>query len=532
MALFQLITALLLIGAILTAWGRRLNLPYPALLALAGAALALLPHAPRVELDPRLALVLFVAPVLLNTAFDTSPRDLGFYWRPIAALAIGAVIATVASVAVVTRWILPEVSWPVAIALGAIVAPSDATAATAVISQLRPPHRLLVVIEGESLFNDAGALLIYRFAVAAAVTGAFNGWTVVPIVLLETVGSVVLAAILAWLSLAILVRIEDVATSIIIQFLSTFAVWILADAIGLSGIITVVVYAILVARRAPAVMPARLRIPSYAVWDVAVFVLNVLAFILVGLQVRPILEHLSRFLLNRYWAAAAAICAAVILVRLVWIGGYAFVAKRLAPLRLNPRNPATQPPTWRGALLAGWCGMRGIVTLAAALALPDGANGTPAFPHRDFVIFAAFAVVLVTLVVQGLTVRPLLIALKLHDDGSVEREVWLARVATAQAALATLPPADGASDPHSPLRVQYELRARHAEYVARTGTHDADDDAQAERLIAERRRAQTAERRALVDLRANGAIGDDAFHRVEEELDWADLDLDGLAREE
>ncbi len=523
MALFQLLIALLFIGAILSAWARRLRVPYPALLAIAGTALALLPHTPRIVLDPRLALTLFVSPVLLDAAFDISPRDLRYYWRPIAALAIGAVMATIAAVALLVHWLMPDVPWAVAIALGAIVAPPDATAATAVLRPLRLPHRLLVILEGESLFNDASALLIYRVAVAAAITGAFNGWRAIPTLLLGTAGSIILAVVLARLLLMSIVKVEDVATSVIVQFLSTFAVWILAEDLGLSGVITVVVYAILIARRAPILMPARLRIPSYAVWDVVVFVLNVLAFILVGLQIRPILERLSEFSLVRHGLTAAAVCLLVIVVRMVWVAGYAFIARTV------PSHPAMAPPTWRGSLLVGWCGMRGMVTLAAALALPDGANGTAAFPHRDLVQFTAFAVVVGTLVMQGLTLKPLKEVLGLEDDGSVDREVWLARAEASRAGLAAL---ESAGETDTPLHQQYALRARHAEHIVRTGTHDAADDVTAQLDVADRRLAQSAERRSLVELRANGAIGDDAFHRVEEELDWADLDLDGMERKE
>jgi monovalent cation/hydrogen antiporter len=532
MALFELIIVLLFIGAMLSAWARRLNVPYPALLALLGTALALLPNAPRVVLDPRLALTLFVAPVLLDTAFDTSPRDLKYYWRPVAALAIGAVVATIASVALVFRWLMPEVPSAVAITLGAIVAPSDATAAAAVLRQLRPPHRLLVILGGENLFNDASALLIYRLAVAAAVTGTFNAWHAIPMLLVVTAGSIMLAAVLSRLLLMSLGKVEDVATSVIVQFISTFAVWILADSLGLSGIITVVVYAILIARRAPGLMPARLRIPSYAVWEVVVFVLNVLAFILVGLQLKPITERLSQFSLMRHGLTAAAVCAVVIVVRMAWVAGYSLIARNVQRWPANPLNPWEGPPTWRGSLLVGWCGMRGIVTLAAALALPDGAHGTPAFPYRDLVLFTAFAVVLGTLVVQGLTLKPLLNLLELQDDGSVDREVWLARARTSRAGLAALDSGAAAAQPDTPLRHEYELRARHAEHVVTTGTHDTADDDIAQAHVANRRRAQSAERRTLVELRANGVIGDDAFHQVEEELDWADLNLDGLEREE
>jgi monovalent cation/hydrogen antiporter len=519
MAVFELVIALLLVGAVLAAGARRLNVPYPALLALGGAGLALLPNVPSVTLDPQLALALFVAPVLLDAAYDASPRDLKRYWRAVASLALITVGLTVAVVAVVARWAVPTLPWAAAIALGAIVAPPDAAAATTVLRQLHPPHRVLVILEGESLFNDATALIIYRLAVVAAVTGTFSGWSVVPMLTAVAIGSIVLGAVLSRLMLIASARIEDVATSVVVQFLSTFGVWILAERIGLSGIITVVVYAILIAREAPDLIPARLRIPSYAVWEVVVFVLNVLAFILVGLQLKPILRRLDTEELITYTAVAAAVCGAVILVRIIWVMAYVTVARWNAARR---GSLTEESPAFRTAAVVAWCGMRGTVTLAAALALPD------AFPYRDLILFTAFFVVLGTLVIQGMTVRPLMRKLALHDDGSVDREVELARAETARAALDAVDHAEGEEAMVQLLRRKYQDRIRRAERSAKglpatEGGRESD-------FTAAQRRAQAAERRILFDLRAQGVIGDDAFHRVEEELDWAEMHREGMAR--
>ena len=504
MAVFQLIILLLLAGAVLSAWSRRMNVPYPALLALAGAGLALLPHAPTVNLDPELALALFVAPVLLDAAYDSSPRDLRQNWRPVAGLALGAVALTVAAVAVVARWLEPGLPLASAVALGAIVAPPDAAAAMAVLRHLRPPHRVLVILEGESLFNDASALLTYRLAVIAALTGGFSLGTAVPTLLLVAAGSVVLAVVLSRISLYVSARIRDVATAVIVQFVSTFAVWIIAERLHLSGIITVVVFAILVARVAPDLIPARLRIQSYAVWEVAVFVLNVLAFILIGLQLKPILGRLAGAELVRYVAVAGAVCGAVIVVRIVWVMGFVAVGRWLGEQRLKGR----------GAAVVAWCGMRGIVTLAAALALP-------AIPYRDLILFTAFCVVLVTLVVQGMTVTPLMRALALRDDGSVDREVRDARIETLRAGLAAVDHGPHDGEMVAFLRRKYAARLRHAEHGG-DKARDPERDGWGEYADA-LGRAQRAQRRVLMELRAEGVIGDDAFHRIEEELDWAEV---------
>src|SRR5215208_889724 len=334
MQVFEVVIALLLGGAALAAIARRFGAPYPALVALAGAALALVPGVPTLVLDPELALALFVAPVLVDAAFDASPRDLRANWRPVASLALGAVALTIVVVAAVARLLVPDMPWAAAIALGAIVAPPDAAAATTVLKQLRPPHRLLVILEGESLFNDASALLVYRLAVGATAAGFLSGWSVLPTLLVVTAGSVALALVLARLTLAVTARISDVSTAVVVQFCTTFGVWILAERLHLSGIITMVVYAMAASRRAPEVMPARIRIPSWAVWEVAVFVLNVLAFILVGFQLKSIAARMTGSAGARYAAVAAAVCVAVILARIAWVtGAAAFSRWRCRPAR-------------------------------------------------------------------------------------------------------------------------------------------------------------------------------------------------------
>jgi CPA1 family monovalent cation:H+ antiporter len=509
MDVFELVITLLLGGAALAAAARRLGLPYPALLALAGAGLALVPGTPTVMLDPELALTLFVAPVLLDAAFDASPRDLREHWRPVASLALVAVGLTVAAVAVTVRWLVPEMPWAAAIALGAIVAPPDAAAATAVLRQLRPPHRLLVILEGESLFNDASALLIYRLAVGAGMGAVVAGWEVVPTLLLVSAGSIVLGLVLSRISLFVTARIHDVATAVIVQFIGTFGVWLLAEGAHLSGILTMVVYAMAVARDAPALMPARIRIPSYAVWEVAVFVLNVLAFILVGLQLKPIVTRLQPAEVVTYLGTAGAVCLVVILVRVLWVMRAELVGWVVHRGRSVPAGRCGSP---RNAAVVAWCGMRGIVTLAAALALPA------AFPFRDLILFTAFCAVLGTLVLQGLTLRPLMHRLGLEEDDEVEREVRLARQETARAGVAALDGSAGGTDTGRLLRRRYE---------ARLGEGPGEEAGEPAGELM--RRAVAAERRRLVALRADGTIGDDAFHRVEEELDRAELSAEGPA---
>jgi Na+/H+ antiporter len=522
MVLFELVIALLLLGAILALWANRLGVPYPALLSLAGAALALIPGTPQVMLDPQLALALFVAPVLLDAAYDASPRDLRANLVPLISLALIVVMLTIVAVAIVARQIVPALSWPAAVALGAIVAPPDASAATAVLRRLRPPHRLMVILEGESLFNDASALLVYRIAVGAAMTGVATSWGVVPLLVLTCGGGVIAGIARARFYMWATKRVDDIQVSVILQFVGTFAVWVIADHLGLSAIITVVSYAMTIAQFAPARVDARHRIASYAVWEVAVFVLNVLAFVLIGLQLRMIIARMRDSDWHTYALCAGAVCLTVILVRMVWVMIYGYtvhwVRKWLPHRKTGKRLPI------RGAgLVVSWSGMRGIVTLAAALALPDGSAQT-GFPYRDLIILCAFCVVLTTLVIQGLTLRPLLAVLGLKDDGSVEREVRLARVETARAALRALDEEKDAHPSIQVLRSEYEARLRSGE---RTPAAEASTET---RMTELQRRAVRAQRAELISLRSREVIGDDAFHAAEEEIDLLELTADARIR--
>ena len=512
MVIFELVIGLLLVGAVLALWADRLAVPYPALLALSGAVLALVPGTPQVSLDPQLALALFVAPALLDAAYDASPRDLKANLIPVVSLALGMVALTIGAVALVARILVPDMGWPAAIALGAIVAPSDASAATAVLRRLQPPHRVLVILEGESLFNDASALLVFRMAVVATMTGAVSGWSVIPTFLLTCGGGVVAGIILARTYLWLTSRVHDIPISVLLQFVGTFAVWLLADRLGLSAIITVVSYAMTLARRVPGRVDARHRISSYAVWEVAVFVLNVLAFVLIGLQLRMILTRTHGSDWHTFALCAGAVCATVILVRIFWVMSHSVIVR----WKGRPRS------SFGVGLVISWCGMRGIVTLAAALALPDGAP-SDAFPYRDLIILCAFCVVLSTLVVQGMTLRPLIAALGLKDDGSVEREVKIARAETARAALRILE-SEQASVSIETLRREYEARLRSTDGEAvPPGSSDTG-------LTDVQRRAVGAQRQVLMDLRERSVIGDDAFHAAEEELDLLELTADSRIR--
>ncbi len=510
MAVFEW-TLLLLAGAVgLTAIARRLGVPYPSLLALGGSALAFLPTSPGFRLDPTLTLALFVAPVLLDAAFDTSLRDLRADWVPVISLVVIAVVITTGIVAALVHALVPAMPWAAAIALGAIVAPPDAAAATAILRPLRLPHRVVVILEGESLLNDASALMIYRFAVGAALAGGVtNTLELVPTLLLAVGGSILLGYALAAVSRYTLDRITDAPSQIVMQFVGTFGIWILADRLRLSPIVTVVVFGVAAARRS-GLTPARLRVPSFAVWETVVFVLNVLAFVLIGLQVRPILGALSPAERFTYLRVALSVLGVVIVVRGGWVLGYVQMALWKARRYGPGRWPGPNLPTIKGATIINWCGMRGIVTLAAAYALPDGV------PFRDLIVLCAFAVVVGTLVLQGLTLKPLIGWLNLTEDQSVDREVHFTTQRLARIAIEVLE-GDGS----------LEARVMRREFTTEIGR--AADEALAHRRSQReelRARIVSEQRRVLVQMRDSDEIGDDAFHLVEERLDWAELNVE------
>ena len=512
---FESLLTVVLVAVVLAAVARKAGVPYPAFLALGGAVLAFVPGAPKFSIDPGVALALFVAPVLLDAAYDASPRDLRDNWVAVASLAVVSVVLTTIVVAVVVRRLVPAMPWAAAITLGAIVSPPDAAAATTILRQLRPPHRVVTILEGESLLNDASALLIYRLSVGAVAMSSFSMRDLAPTLLLVVAGSIVAGIALAWLFMSLTSGVRDAPTAIILQFISTFGVWILADRLGLSSVLTMVSYAFWVARQAPQRTPARLRLPSYAVWDTAVFVLNVLAFVFIGLQIRPILTNLEPDTRRRYLFVAAMVVLTVIVVRIAWVMIHNTVARwKNRRFGFHPRRPIG-PPTVGSGLIISWSGMRGVITLAAALALPE-AGGGPGFPFRDLIVLTAFAVVIGTLVVQGLTLRPLIRALDLDDDDPVGREVEAARDRAVQAALSTL-----SGDPSpAAAAVRQEFEA----HVSRVAAPPAADPGTSthEEL---HRRALDAARRVIFDMRAKEDIGDDAFHRLEEEFDRIEMGI-------
>jgi Na+/H+ antiporter len=503
MALFESLLLLLFVSAFLLAVSRRLGLPYPTLLCLAGAGVAVLPHAPEVAIEPHLVLALFIAPALLDAAFDTSPRDLKRLWAVLLALAVGAVLVTAAAVALVGVTIggLPLFA---AIALGAIVAPPDAAAGMAMLRQVGFPRTTTLVVQGEGLLNDATALLLFSAATTAVSTGIGDSGPVG--ILLAAPGGILFGLAIGWAYTRIRPLFADTLSGIVLQFTMAFAVWILAERLHLSPVLAVAANAMLVARLVPPHTSARERIQSYAAWAIAVFVLNVLAFLLMGLQARAILGALQPGELRTAGLFALAVLATVIGVRLVSVLGYRALAGFLWRYFREPRW-LPRPPRWRESVLVGWCGMRGLLTLATAFALPAH------FPGRNLIVLAAFTVVLGTLVVQGATLKPLMRLLDIGEDGGFVAELSHARKRMLHAGIEAV----GREDEAVAELLGTKLRA--AAEVAR----EAEDPQAATHYDRAIWRTVKVQRRELHKMRGQGQISTDIFYRLEEELDWIEL---------
>jgi Na+/H+ antiporter len=512
---FEAILIVMAAAVVMSLLAQRLKAPFPPFVALAGAGAAFLPFAPEITLDPQLVLALFVAPVLLDAAFDSSLRDLRRNIVPIAFLSLAAVAVTTLAVAFTAKALIPALPWAAAVALGAIVAPPDAAAATAVLRLIPAPFRIRNVLEGESLFNDASALLAYRIAVAATLTAMPSGWELAGSVALATAGSVVFGVIAAWAQTRITRLLTEAPPSIVMQFIGGFGIWIAAERLGLSAIVTIVVFALTIARLA-ARSPAVIRVPTYAVWETVVFALNVLAFMLVGLQIAPIWRELQPVQREEYAAFALIILAVCVVVRLVWVIGYNAVVQlknRLFGVHLP--NGASAP-SFASGLVVGWAGMRGVVSLAAAYALPAD------FPFRDVILLAVFAVVMGTLVVQGLTLGPLIRLLGLGDDGVLDGEIRRARAAITDAAIDHVSGRDDA--PAKRLRAEYRERR---EALKTAGEGDGRVTLPVDDLAEEVLRTK---RERLLAMRLSGEISDAAYYQIEEELDRRELALTPVVR--
>ena len=502
MTFLESLLLLLAIALLLLQVSRRLAIPYPTMLAAAGLVLALVPGTPAIGLDPQLSLALFIAPALLDAAYDFPLSSARSLWRPLAALAIGAVLISAAAVAGLGV-ALAGLPLYAAIALGAIVSPPDAAAATAVLSSVRMPSRTVTVLRGESLLNDATALLLFTGALAFHESHAVDGALGVRLGLAAP-GGILLGIACGRLFLWLRRYTNGTLGGNAAEFLMTFGMWIIAERLHLSAVLCLVALGMTIGHAGNLQTPPRMRIQSFATWDTMVFVLNVLAFLLMGLQARTIVGEMSAERLREAAWFAGAVVLCVIVVRMAWV----LIYNRLA-WYLHIVRGAGRAATFRQGVLVGWAGMRGLVTLAGAFALPAS------FPQRDLIVLAAFAVVLVTLVLQGLTLAPLVRLLGLDTGDGIDGELVEGRAELARHALGALDAEQGQMAEH--WRLSFEV-ARIA------AVHPFDRS-----LIDEKRRVGLAaihrQRARLEELLHEEKVSADAFLILQEELDFAEVAL-------
>ena len=514
----RLVLLLLVAVAVLASVARRLSVPYPIALVLGGLVLALMPGLPRVQLDPDLVFLLFLPPLVYAAGWTTSLRDVLVHLRSILVLAVILVLVTTVVVGVVAHAVGPMLAWPAAFILGAIVSPTDTVAAEAIATRVTMPHRIVAVIEGEGLFNDATGLVVYGIAISAALSGSFSPSAAALSLLKVGIFGTAIGVGVGFLADQILRRleVEDPAIVITLTVLTPFAAYLPAQALGVSGVLATAAAGLYGGQAEDSTFSANTRLQAYAVWGMLVFVLNGLLFILVGLQLPRAVEGLHGYASTQLLADITVVSLAVILVRLAWV-----FATGLGLARLRRGQYQVAVTTWREALVLGWTGMRGGVSLAAALALPLAIGG------RNLIILITFGVILISLVVQGLSLPALVQALGVIDPGQVAREEREARMAAHRAALAYLDTAvapDGVSpDQLARLRGFYEKRIEHATAKAEATANGEDDRMAAYRQLT--RALLAVQRQTITALHDQGHLRDESRRRVERSLDLEEAQL-------
>jgi monovalent cation/hydrogen antiporter len=503
-----------------------LDVPYPILLVLGGLALGFVPGVPDIELDPDLVLVLLLPPLLYAAAFFTDLRSLRDNVRPLSLSAIGLVLVTTVVVAVLAHEVI-GMTWAVSFALGAIVSPTDPVAATAIMRRVGAPRRVVNFVEGESLFNDATALVAYRTAVAAAVGGSFSLIDASLEFVGAAAGGVAIGLAVAYVITAIRRRLEDPVTEITISLFTGYAAYLPAEELGLSGVLAAVTAGIYLGWRASELISPATRIQAFGTWEVLTFLINAVLFVLIGLQLPVIVDGLAGLPWQEPVGYAALVVAAVIGTRYLWAFTMPYLVRALdrRPQQRLRRVGA------RERIVIGWSGMRGAVSLAAALALPLETDAGAPLPDRDLVLFITFAVILVTVVGQGLTLPTLVRQLRLGGGGEDERsEEIRARLTAAKAAIDSLDQLEAEdwtrADTIERVRGLYEFRKRR--FAAQAGKLE-DEDGIEDRSLTYQRMMHIiygAQRQALVGLRNEGQISSEVMRRIEREIDLEESRLE------
>jgi monovalent cation/hydrogen antiporter len=519
----QLVLVALLIGlaAFLIA-APKFRIPYPIFLVLGGLALGFVPGVPTLELPPDVVLVAVLPPLLYVSAFFTSLRDLRANARAIGVLAVGLVVATTVTVAVVAHAAIDDLSWSAAFVLGAVVAPTDPIAATAIMRRLGVPRRLVSIVESESLVNDGTALVLYRVAIVAAVSGDFSAWDASWRFAWNVVGGIGIGLVAGYLIAAVRRRVHNPPVEVTISLMTGYLAFIPANAAEASGVLAVVTAGVFLGWRTAELTSVQTRLQGQAVWEIVIFVLNALLFALVGLQLSSILDSLGGVSDADLVAYSVLVTGTVMLTRILWLPVFTHLPYWLRGMR-SPTKPLSE------SFLISWAGMRGAVSLAAALAIPLTTDADTPFPERDLIIFLTFCVILGTLVLQGLSLPAVIRMFRIQPDDTEERQDADARIRAADAALARLEELAGEDwvrdDTAERMRGLYRFRQNR--FSSRfDGESDGSVEEQSQAYQRLRRELLDAERAAIVQLGHEGVISSDVANRVVRDLDLEDARLD------
>jgi Na+/H+ antiporter len=517
---------LLLFVVAFAALARKLQTPYPIVLVVAGLLISFIPGIPKIPLNPDLIFLVVLPPLLYAAAWMTSWRDFKFNLVSILMLAFGLVGFTVLGVAGAAAWVFPGFDWRLGLVLGAVVATTDAIAATSIAKRVGLPRRIVDILEGESLVNDATGLLALEFAIAMVVdertpTVAQGVLRLAYLIAVGLIIGLVLGLIVEWFER----RIDDGPIEIVVSILTPYAAYLAAESLRASGVLAVVACGLYLSRQSSEFFSASVRMQALAVWDSLTFAVNGLVFVLIGLQLPHVLAGIRGYSFAHLLLYGALFSAIVIVLRLLWM----FPAGNLAYfVRTRILRQTYAKPSPKQVFVVGWTGMRGVVALAAAIALPEILSDGSPFPQRNLIIFLTFSVILVTLVLQGLTLPPLIRALGLAGKSGTDDEEEEARRIITSTALSHLESARG-QDLEDFSAVYDDLSRRYSRRLASLTKENSDDDGMSNKELERYRKILgellRVERRTAVRLRNEGRINDDVLRKIEHELDLSETRL-------